>query len=64
MAPEVLKREKYNDKCDIWSVGVIIYQLLFGKAPYHPPKGGNINDLIKVIDEQQLSIPDKPETSQ
>ncbi len=25
MGPEILKREKYNEKCDIWSLGVIIY---------------------------------------
>ncbi|KAI6658113.1 Serine/threonine-protein kinase 33-like [Oopsacas minuta] len=30
MAPEVLKNLAYSDKCDIWSIGVIMYQLLTG----------------------------------
>lgn len=27
MAPQVLKREKYTSKCDIWAVGVIFYEV-------------------------------------
>ena len=35
MAPEVLEgKEKYDNKCDLWSIGVIIYQLFFGIYPY------------------------------
>ena len=34
MAPEILKRKEYNSKCDLWSIGIIIYRLIFGKSPY------------------------------
>ena len=33
MSPEILKGEEYNYKCDLWSIGVILYRLFFWKAP-------------------------------
>jgi len=29
MAPQILKREKYTSKCDVWSIGVLFYQVRF-----------------------------------
>ena len=46
MAPEVLNEEDYNYKCDLWSLGVIIYQLFFKEYPF---KGGNEIALLKNI---------------
>ena len=47
MAPEVLNGEKYNYKCDLWSLGIIIYLLFFGKYPY---KGDTEIAILRQID--------------
>lgn len=31
MAPEVLGGNEYNNKADIWSIGTVFYEMLFGK---------------------------------
>ena len=34
VAPEILKKQEYNEKCDLWSLGVIIYTLAYNQYPY------------------------------
>ncbi len=38
MAPEIIKGDKYNEKCDIWSIGVVFYILLGFSLPFKDQK--------------------------
>ena len=51
MAPEVYKGEKYNSKCDVWSVGIMVYELLYGFPPW---RGLSDPDHFKKIEENQI----------
>ena len=49
IAPEVLKQE-YNEKCDTWSVGVILYMTLVGRAPFDGKDDEEIINKINTVD--------------
>jgi len=46
MAPEIMMNKQYCKKADIWSFGIIIFQLLYKKLPYNAK---NENELLKLI---------------
>ena len=56
VAPEVLM-SSYNEKCDIWSLGVILFLLLSGKPPFNGPRD---EDILKKVYEGFYSM-DGPE---
>jgi len=55
MAPEVIK-QNYNYKCDIWSVGIILYILLTGKYPFDSLVKSRIKTKIEdgEFDEENI----------
>ena len=46
MAPEVLKGEMYTIKADVWSLGVVLYRMVFGVCPF---ESNNIAKLILIL---------------
>ncbi|MBL8149068.1 MAG: protein kinase [Blastocatellia bacterium] len=40
MAPERLEEKPYDGKADVYSVGIMLYQMLTGKVPFQPESGG------------------------
>ncbi|KAL4477974.1 hypothetical protein ABPG72_013382 [Tetrahymena utriculariae] len=53
MAPEVLENKKYGLEVDVYSLGVIFYQMLFGVFPY---VGRSDPDLLKNIKSLPLNL--------
>ena len=54
-APEVLFRNDYGPKADLWSIGVIIYQLLYNQVPF---KVRTKPDLKREIQNfKKISLP-------
>ena len=41
-------KNKYNEKCDIWSIGVILYILLVGYPPFNGRTEQEIIEKVKV----------------
>ena len=56
IAPEVLTGE-YDEKCDIWSLGIIMYTLLAGRPPF---EGKDVTEIIKNVKTgiYDLTIPE------
>jgi cGMP-dependent protein kinase len=48
MAPEVMKGIAYNCSVDYWSVGVCLYEFIFGKVPF-APEHKDPNEIYKAI---------------
>jgi Serine/threonine protein kinase len=54
MAPQILNDEEYSVKCDIWSAGVLAYQLIVGKLPWN---GFTVPSLYANIISKPLEFP-------
>ncbi|CAI2362020.1 unnamed protein product [Moneuplotes crassus] len=54
MAPEIMNRESYNSKVDIWSLGTMIYELLVGFSPFI---GKTQEELAEKVNYGEYGIP-------
>ena len=54
-SPEMIKNLKYNEKCDLYSLGVVLYQLYFGKFPYSYKAGKN-TIIDNIYDEKKIIL--------
>ena len=46
MAPEIIENENYDFGVDIWSLGILLYEMIIGHSPFHDKLNKNI--MIKI----------------
>ena len=56
MAPEILSGNNYNNKCDLWSLGINIYQLNTKKLPYTGQYDNQILNQINALGQKVLNV--------
>lgn len=55
MAPELVEQQPYNHTVDIWSLGIILYELFYGQPPFFT---NSIYSLVKMILNQKILYPE------
>lgn len=55
MAPEIMNNNMYNNQTDLWSIGMILYEMLFGVHPYN--ECHTIPELKDTITNTDIEIP-------
>ncbi|KAL6657315.1 hypothetical protein ACP70R_005095 [Stipagrostis hirtigluma subsp. patula] len=55
MAPELVREQPYNHTADLWSLGVILYELFVGQPPFYT---NSVYALIRHIVKDPVKYPD------
>ncbi|CAH8584497.1 unnamed protein product [Schistosoma haematobium] len=62
MAPEIFCEGFYHPSCDLWSIGIILYECLFGTTPYGQITIEKLKEKLVAMDEE-IKLPSTNEIS-
>lgn len=61
MAPEIVMKRHYDASADLWSVGVILYECIFSRAPFHSATESAL--LARIASNEPVTVPAEPAIS-
>ncbi|KAJ3318605.1 hypothetical protein HDU76_000789 [Blyttiomyces sp. JEL0837] len=62
MAPEIIRNGQYNSQCDLWSCGVIFFEMLTGYTPFANAR--TLEELYKrLLSDEIIDLPTTPEST-
>lgn len=66
MAPELLNSNggNYTNKADLWSIGVCLYQMLYGKTPFEASTYNELQQKVKLNSGNKIKFLPNIEISQ
>ena len=53
MAPELIKKEKYDKSIDIWALGILLYEMLHGRSPFAPEEN-SLNKKMSIHNKRAV----------
>lgn len=65
MAPEIIKEEPYNKAIDIWALGVLLYEMIYGFSPFHANEESKdkTTEVLSNILKRKIDFPENKEMS-
>lgn len=53
MSPELINVRKHSEKVDIWSLGILFYEMLHGKPPF---KASTFDEISNELNSKKIII--------
>lgn len=64
MAPEVIREGEYDARCDWWSLGIILYECIYGHTPFLSEEGGRQETKRNIVNHKNtFAFPPRPVVS-